>query len=174
MHHHSAPTHAVRQPAINPFDLNRRVLASDLSLAAKAVLLAILDHARHGRSVCTAGNRTLAREVGISDRHVKNILPDLAARGLIRIERATGSKHSRHTISIGPYMHEVGNPFPLRLHEVGTEFPPGRKSGVHEVGTQFPVRDSGRDTEKDDLSPLDSEGLTPLARAVFGRFRPPG
>src|SRR5689334_7046867 len=81
---YSARRQADRQPAaVNPFEINRRVLASDLSLAAKAVLLVILDHARHGLSKCTASTRTLAREARITDRHVRNVLPELEARRLI-------------------------------------------------------------------------------------------
>src|SRR3954467_15638435 len=92
-----------RQPAaVNPFEVNRRVLASDLTLAAKAVLLVILDHARHGLSKCTASTRTLAREARVTRQHTCLVLRDLEARRLIRIERATGSVHSRHTIYVGP------------------------------------------------------------------------
>ncbi len=175
MHPHSAPPRPARQVAVNPFDLNRRVLASDLSLAAKAVLLAILDHAGHGRSACWASNRTLARETGITERHACTVVADLAARGLIRIERATGSKHSRRTIRLGPCMHQVGTQFQLRVHEVGTDFAPGSKSAVHEVGTPFERTTPDRQDETSEVSPLDSDGLTPEARELFGRrFRPPG
>jgi hypothetical protein len=166
----STPARADRQPAVNPFDLNRRVLRSDLSLAAKAVLLRILDYAGHGKSTCWASNRTLARETGVTERHVSSVVADLAARGLVAVERATGSKHSRRTIRLGPYMHEVGTEFRLRLHEVGTGFLPGLKSAVHEVGTPFERTPPDRRDETDDVSPLDSEGIDP----VWRRFRPPG
>src|SRR4051812_6117692 len=119
-------TAEVKPAAGNPFEINRRVLASDLTLAAKAVLLVILDHARHGLSRCTASTRTLAREARVTDRTVRNVVPELEARRLIRVERATGSKHSRHTIFVDSCIHQVGNEFPLRLHEVGNDF--------HEVG----------------------------------------
>src|SRR3954470_6342021 len=83
----------VKPAAVNPFEINRRVLASDLTLAAKAVLLVILDHARHGLSKCTASTRTLARESRVTEQHVRRVMLDLEARRLIRIERATGSVH---------------------------------------------------------------------------------
>jgi hypothetical protein len=105
---------------INPFDLNRRVLKSDLTAAAKNVLLVILDHARYGQSVCTASTRTLAREAGITEQYVRRVLSDLVARRLIVIERATGSVHSRHMIRLGQCIHQVETKFPLRLHEVET------------------------------------------------------
>jgi hypothetical protein len=81
------------QSRANPFELNRRVLASDLSLAAKAVMLVILDHARHGASRCTATTRTIAREARVGERTVRHVLPDLEGRGLVRVERVTGSAH---------------------------------------------------------------------------------
>jgi hypothetical protein len=169
VHPHSAPPRAAGQP-VNPFELNRRVLASDLSLAAKAVLLVILDHARHGASRCTASGRTIAREAGVTERHVSSVVADLEARGLIRTERATGSVHSRRTITLGPCMHQVGTPFRLRLHEVGTDFGAGRKSGVHEVGTRFDVRSQEEREEKDGFLPLDGEEPSPAMRRFFGRF----
>ena len=168
---HSASPRASSQP-VNPFELNRRVIASDLSHAAKLVLLAILDHAGHGRSTCWASNRTLARETGVAERHVRRVISDIAARGLVRIERATGSVHSRRTIALGPYMHQVGHEIRLRLHEVGHDDRPGRTSGPAEVG-----RD-GRQTAPDrphenGSSLLEWEGLDPDARRLFARFLPP-
>lgn len=153
-------TPAVARPAsVNPFEINRRVLASDLTPAAKAVLLVILDHARHGVSRCTAGTRTIAREAHVTDRTVRTALPVLAGRGLIRIDRATGSPLSRHVITLGPCIHQGGNPFPLRLHEGGNDFPPGRKSVPHEGGNGFPQRSPVRDEEKDAVPPTDRPAI---------------
>jgi hypothetical protein len=153
---------------VNPFEINRRVLASDLSLAAKALLLVILDHARHGLSKCTASTRTLAREARITERHVRNMLADLEARKLIRIERATGSVHSRHTIYVGPCMHQVGTGFRLRLHEVGTEFHEVGNSKLHEVGTECPQRSNRSDQEKDGFSLPPDEEIDPQTLRWFG------
>jgi hypothetical protein len=146
----ASPT--VKPAAGNPFEINRRVLASDLTLAARAVLLVILDHARHGLSKCTASTGTIAREARVTDRTVRNVVPELEARRLIRVERVTGSKHSRHTIYVGPCIHQVGNDFPLQLHEVGNDFHEVGNRKLHEVGNDFPQRTNSRDQEKDGLS----------------------
>lgn len=145
-------------PTMNPFELNRRVLASDLSLAAKAVLLVILDHARHGASKCTATTRTIAREARVTARHVRRVLPDLEGRRLIRVERATGSACSRHTIFVGPCIHQVGLSVLLRLHEGGPDVPKGGHLAPHEGGHQVPQKDSEKDPEKDGFSfPLEED-----------------
>ena len=106
----------------NAFEINRRVLASDLSHAAKNVLLVILDHARHGESTCTASTRTIARESGMTARHVSRLLPALESAGWIQVERATGSRQSRHTIFLAPMelknVHVHDNDAQLDPHEV--------------------------------------------------------
>jgi hypothetical protein len=170
----SARQQADRQPAaVNPFEINRRVLASDLSLAAKAVLLVILDHARHGLSKCTASTRTLAREARITERHVRRVIPELEARRLIRIERATGSVHSRHTIYVGPCIHQVGREFPLRVHEVGHQVHQVGHSKLHEVGHQVRQSSNGSDQEKDGFSlPPEEEEINPWMRRFFSKFIP--
>ena len=45
---------------------------------------------------------TLARESGLTGRHVRRLLPGLESDGWIQIERATGSRQSRHTIFVAP------------------------------------------------------------------------
>src|SRR4051812_49079777 len=101
MHHSATARQNVKPADVNPFEINRRVLASDLTPAAKTILLVILDHARHGLSKCTAATRTLAREARVTEQYVSRVMKDLEARRLIRVDRATGSKHSRHTIFVG-------------------------------------------------------------------------
>jgi hypothetical protein len=170
VHHHSASPRADRQAA-SPHEVNRGVIRSDLTKAAKLVLIRILYYAGHGDSFCWATNRTLARETGVTERHVRDIIPDLEARGLVRVERRSGSKHSKRDIYVGPCMHQVGTEFRLRLHEVGTEFRAGRNPVPAEVGTECRVKGPGKVEEKEDSpSPLDSEGIDP----VWRRFRPPG
>jgi hypothetical protein len=111
-----------------PFDLNREILASDLGKSAKLLMLTIADHARHGRSSCTASTGQLARGSGVSVRHVRNLLPALESAGWIQIERATGSRQSKHTIFLAPRAGWV--PF-VKLHECTVETLP-RKENAHE------------------------------------------
>jgi Helix-turn-helix domain len=135
--HQQAPPVKSRLPrSAQPWDLNREILASDLSQSLKVLLLVIVDHARHGRSKCTASTGTLARESGMTDRHVRNLLPKLESGGWIQIERATGSRQSRHTIFLAP--RKGSRPF-VKLHEVGNSGACSRKSEVHEVGNRFPT-----------------------------------
>jgi hypothetical protein len=136
------------------------------------VLLVILDHARHGLSKCTASTRTLAREARVTERHVRRVLPDLEARRLIRVERTTGSQHSRHTIYLGSCIHQVGRQVPLRVHEVGHQDLPGRTFEVHEVGHQVRVKTQEGSEEKDGFSsPLEEEPI-PAMRRFFPQFIP--
>lgn len=151
---------------VNPFDLNRRVLASDLSLSAKAVLLIVLDHARHGQSTCTASTRTIAKEARITERHVRNMLRELELRGLITILRATGSRHSRHTIMVADCMHQVGTEFRYQFQVVGTEF---REVGnpAPGAGDLHPYSSKEKNSEKDGFS-LPEEEIDPWTRRWFG------
>ncbi|HKM55869.1 MAG TPA: helix-turn-helix domain-containing protein [Isosphaeraceae bacterium] len=126
-------------PSSQPWDLNRAILASDLGQSSKVLLLVIVDHARHGRSKCTASTGTLAREAGMTGRHVRRLLPALEAAGWIQIERATGSRQSRHTIYLAP--REGNEPF-VKLHEVGHSGPCSRTFPVHEVGHMGPTNGS--------------------------------
>jgi hypothetical protein len=162
-----------RQPvAVNPFEINRRVLASDLSLAAKAVLLVILDHARHGLSKRTASTRTIAKESRVTEQHVRRVMLDLQARRLIRVERATGSVHSRHTIYAGPCIHQVEREVPLRLHEVEHQVHQVEHLALHEVEHQVRQRANERDQEKDGFSLPPEEEINPWMRRFFSKFIP--
>jgi hypothetical protein len=172
----------VNPAALNPFEINRRVLASDLTLAAKAVLLVILDHARHGASKCTATTRTLARESRVTVQHVRRVMLDLEARRLIRVERATGSKHSRHVIFVGPCIHQVEHSVPLRLHEVEHQVPEVEHLAMHEVEHQVRQRTNSRDPEKDGFSPpleeedpdVPSGPITESAAEILARLKSVG
>jgi hypothetical protein len=126
-------------PKQQPWDLNRAILASDLGQSSKVLLLVIVDHAGHGRSKCTASTGTLARESGMTGRHVRRLLPALEANGWIQIKRATGSRQSRHTIYLAP--REGVRPF-VRLHEVGHFGACSRTFPVHEVGHSGPTNGS--------------------------------
>jgi hypothetical protein len=72
----------------------------------------------------------------MTGRHVRNLLPGLEAAGWIQIERATGSRQSRHTIFLAP--REGKTPF-IKVHEVGNPGACSRKKPVHEVGNPFPT-----------------------------------
>ena len=135
--HQQAPPVKPRLPrSAQPWDLNREILASDLSQSLKVLLLVIVDHARHGRSKCTASTGTLAHESGMTDRHVRRLLPDLEEAGWIQIERATGSRQSRHTIFLAP---REGSPPFVKLHEVGHSGCMRSDISVHEVGHRCPT-----------------------------------
>jgi Helix-turn-helix domain len=119
----STSRRALRPSSPNPFDVNRAVCKSDLSPSAKVVLMAILGHAHHGRSTCTAATATLAAESGLSARHVQRLLKTLAEGCWIELDRKTGSTHSRHFVKAGPKVHAVGQISACsrtnRVHEVG-------------------------------------------------------
>src|SRR5262245_21500791 len=74
----------------NPFAINRWILKSDLPAGAKVLLLVIVDHAGHGRSVCFASHATLAEESGMSPRQVRRLVHELADAGWITIEATAG------------------------------------------------------------------------------------
>jgi hypothetical protein len=84
------------------WEVNRRILYSPLAAAAKVVLLIIIDHARHGQSVCTASNATLAREAGCQPRHVIRIVRELEKRGWITLDRKGPTVNFGRTLGMGP------------------------------------------------------------------------
>ena len=129
---------ALRLSRPNPFDVNRLVCRAELEPSAKVLLMVILGHAHHGRSTCTASTGTLAKESGLSPRHVQRLLVALAKDAWIELDRKTGSAHSRHIVKAGPKVHEVG--------QIG---PCSRTNQVHEVGHGRPCKRSGRDPEKE-------------------------
>lgn len=104
----STSRQGLRPSRPNPFDVNRRICQADLEPRAKILLLAILGHAHHGRSTCTASTATLAEESRMSPRHVQRLLRTLAKEAWIELDRKTGSAHSRHLIKAGPKVHAVG------------------------------------------------------------------
>src|SRR5512147_1060583 len=67
------------------FEINRRIRRSDLSYAAQALLGAILDHDRYGRSArgCVASLETLAGEINATPQYVSRLLPRLLDGGWI-------------------------------------------------------------------------------------------
>lgn len=85
LHHTRPQVNAVQSE--NPFEVNRRVFASDLDPGAKIVLLVILDHARYGQSKCTASNKTLARESGLSERQTIRHVQNLVDSGWLDLDR---------------------------------------------------------------------------------------
>jgi hypothetical protein len=161
MRNSSTSCYATQQT--NPFDLIRRVLASDLNPAAAKVLLVILDHAGHGKSVCTASTRTIAREARVTERHARRVILELQGRGLIMTDRATGSNHSRQTIRLGPCIHQVGRKVPLKLHEVGLS---NQEVGHSEQPTR--ARELNLTTPENDGVSLDGEEIDPWTRLWFG------
>lgn len=82
----------------------------------------------------------------MTGRHVRNLLPALEAAGWIQIERATGSRQSRHTIFIAP--REGWAPF-VKVHEVGNPGACSRKFPVHEVGNPVPTNGASTAPEND-------------------------
>jgi hypothetical protein len=113
----------------NQFELFRRIKRSaKYTRGEKLVLEALVDHG-YRSGVCTASIRTLARETNLSERYVRQVEPKLATAGLIRIERETGSQHSRRTIFLEDRLLEGRlDPDPAEVHAVGTP-------EVHAVGT---------------------------------------
>jgi Helix-turn-helix domain len=84
---HSALRNRAVKAKVNPFEVNRRVFASDLSPGCKLVVLAILDHARYGRGKCFASIQTLGRETGLSPRQIRRYFGRLESEEWIQSYR---------------------------------------------------------------------------------------
>ena len=127
-------------PSSQPWDLNRAILASDLGQSSKVLLLVIVDHAGHGRSKCTASTDTLAREAGMTGRHVRNLLPALEAAGWIQIERATGLE----AVQAHDFRGTSGGRSRPSSKCMRSDIPGAcsRKFPVHEVGNPVPTNGS--------------------------------
>src|SRR4051794_18487801 len=101
-------TNARRKPARpdlpNPFELNRRINASDLPGTAKRLAISIYDHARYGASTCTAADETLSKDLGgdVGPRQVFRLRELLEAEGWTQTDRLGASKFARKIIGLGP------------------------------------------------------------------------
>jgi hypothetical protein len=98
----------------------------------------------------------------MTDRHVRRLLPGLESAGWIQIERATGSKQSRHTIWLAPRGDSA--PF-VRLHEVGHSGACGRTNPVHEVGHRGPTNVS--------LTAPENDGVRSRVGPIRQNYNPP-
>jgi hypothetical protein len=63
---------------------------SEARLGAKLVLISIANHAKRDGTGAWPSVATIAREAGLSDRQVQNLLPDLEKLGELRIDREAG------------------------------------------------------------------------------------
>jgi hypothetical protein len=77
---------------IDIFGVMRHVRRSDLSYAAQALLMAILDHARFGRGErgCTASIATLAAEINATPRYVTKLMAKLVDDGWVVVKYRRG------------------------------------------------------------------------------------
>jgi predicted ArsR family transcriptional regulator len=73
--------------------------------SARLLLLALAEHVSEG-TVCFPGQSRLAAMRGVSDRQVRSLLLDLAARGLITVEHRPGQGRGRKS---NVYRLEMGN-----------------------------------------------------------------
>jgi len=94
--------------------INRRVFASSLHPAAKVVLLVVLDHARHGKSRCTASNATLARESNVGVRQVISHVGKLVRDGWLDLERLGPTINHGRVLTMGAVCKAVQTPSAIR------------------------------------------------------------
>ncbi len=68
-----------------------------ISVGAQALYALILDYSRGGESVCTASQATLARQLGVTDRSLRNWLHELKQLALVKCERGGRNGTNRVT-----------------------------------------------------------------------------
>src|SRR3954462_5905177 len=97
----------------NIFQINRAIRRkeSGLSPMAKMVLQEIIDRADSGAGVCTWSTEEIAGFLGISDRHARKIVTDLAAGAYLEIIRRGESKFSYKAMRIGPKLVDLAMRF---------------------------------------------------------------
>jgi len=83
----------------------------DLLPSARLLLLALAEHVSEG-TICFPGQSRLAAMCGVSDRQVRSLLRDLAARGLITVEHRPGQGRGRKS---NVYRLEMGNRQPASV-----------------------------------------------------------
>jgi Helix-turn-helix domain len=75
----------------------------DMAPLPRLMLLALADLANDAGGQCFPSQATLARQTGISDRHVRNLLADLIAAGHVTLVRkATGSTSASYQLTLPP------------------------------------------------------------------------
>ena len=97
-----------RQPNTNGFvRCPKRILFdATLSYAARIVWLAIESHRWDGKKTCWPSYRWIAKEVGASERYVRDVVLELEAKGYLIVKRTNG-KYSVYKPVI-PAQHSVG------------------------------------------------------------------
>jgi len=101
----------------------------DLLPSARLLLLALAEHVSEG-TICFPGQSRLAAMCGVSDRQVRSLLGDLAARGLITVEHRPGQEADASPMSIA-WRWATGSLLPLapmtnRNPASGTRLPDAR------------------------------------------------
>ena len=103
--HASKPTDKAVEP--NDYLANRAILHSELPMAAKCILIAIADKARHGRSVCTISYADIAELVRLKRRWTITHVQRLARGRWITIQAVRAREIRR---SAKPYPHGTAVP----------------------------------------------------------------
>lgn len=163
MSHHT-PSRAPRPyaPKVNPFEVNRRVIQADIPAMARLLLLLILDHARHGASVCTASAATLSQELRCTDREVRKLVAVLHEAGWVEIVRRTKSQHSRRSLKPSRKCLDcTRNGGSECATAPGTIIPMHPEQPFREVGTAVPCKVSLKSQEKEKNSRVGEETPEP-------------
>ena len=105
--HASKPTDKAVEP--NDYLANRAILHSELPMAAKCILIAIADKARHGRSVCTISYADIAELVRLKRRWTITHVQRLARGQWITIQAVRHEKYGDQPnhIRMGPRFQQA-------------------------------------------------------------------
>ena len=108
---------------------HRRADGRRISHAASVLYGLILDYSRYGQHDCAASQETLAAELGVSDRHVRNLLGELHEAQLISSRR----QGFRDTNAVTPLWLPERNPASADARNSASdkeEPPPKNDTGV--------------------------------------------
>jgi len=77
-------------------NLIMREICNTISPAAYAVYMALLSHKNNNDNFSFPSQSTIARETGLSDRWVRNLIDDLCAHNFISINSGNSKVNSRY------------------------------------------------------------------------------
>ena len=139
--HASKPTDKAVEP--NDYLANRAILHSELPMAAKCVLIAIADKARHGRSVCTISYADIAELVRLKRRWTITHVQRLARGQWITIQAVRHEKYGDQPnhIRMGPrFQQAVKEQARQELAAAKKRASPRAQSGVPRPSPRTSVR----------------------------------
>ncbi len=88
---------------------NEVLMSSQISVSARYLFCVLLRHCGKG-DTCFPGQRHLAYSLGISDRHIRNLINELVEAKIVSVKRTGFNKSNTYKISRDLYRNSSSDP----------------------------------------------------------------